>query len=648
MATSSVPVNFFARQDPSYVLQELQVQRAQKIADMLTAEGNSPIEYDHAGKISPLQGLAKMLQAYGGRTTANDAIEGQAKLVTRANQIEAGQFGVGRSPQNADNPPPQPPSTASSAPVDSAPVQSSPGGAQVSSSVDNSKTVGPSLQGADTGMLGPDYGHEDRRVSPDPKSLASGLAQYSEGDTGNGTAVPSASTLAAPGGSASIPPAAIAKALDPQASLQTAQAAGPAPAMVSNTAAPQPARNPLVIPGMTNEQAYMAYKVDPSAYISEMIKRTDNRTDFSKSLLAMGMDPSTGVGRNLMGQFMNKQLYIAPENAKAGGWSIYPDGRKVWNPDIPKGGVPAYDRDGNFIGTLPMSGATGVTQGQNKAEAAGKSAGTLHPTVNPDGSGSLTQGTDFMGEGSQGGAQSGVNAGRFGGYAAVGGGKPITSLPTGSNDLASAGAKRYNELQTLAQDSPTRVNVQDNILQLSKDGVLTGPNQEWSNKVKGMFADTPVIGPKLAAITGTDAKSDAARYSEIVKFMNQNAQRAWQAAGGTGTDAQLEASTQANVNSKMFPQAVQEVALWNKGGELAMQAKARASQQWRNNGGTPLKQDQFETAWRENFDPRLYQMRAIGQFDPNKLGAFVSKLQPKEAATLKQHYDTAVQNGWMQ
>lgn len=103
MATSS-PVNFFTQQDPNFALQQLQAQRQQKIADMLTEEGAAPINYDHAGKISWTQGLAKMLQAYGGRTIGDEAIKTQAKLTAQGAQAMARAYGMG----SPDQQPPAP------------------------------------------------------------------------------------------------------------------------------------------------------------------------------------------------------------------------------------------------------------------------------------------------------------------------------------------------------------------------------------------------------------------------------------------------------------------------------------------------------------------------------------------------------------
>lgn len=207
---------------------------------------------------------------------------------------------------------------------------------------------------------------------------------------------------------------------------------------------------------------------------------------------------------------------------------------------------------------------------------------------------------------------------------------PATSAPRvirpgnapGQNEFmtaqATAAGKRVNDLVAAASDSPTRVNVLDNIINLSKGGVDTGPNAGWVNGFKGVMASVPGF---------SGWKDDATGFQELKKYMNQNGLRAWQAAGGSGTDSQLSAAMAANPNDKMFPKAVQTMAQWAKAGELALQGKANAAQ----NAGinTPQDQTKFETVWRQNMDPRIYQLKLM---DPAEAQAFVVNLKKTNPA----------------
>jgi hypothetical protein len=205
----------------------------------------------------------------------------------------------------------------------------------------------------------------------------------------------------------------------------------------------------------------------------------------------------------------------------------------------------------------------------------------------------------------------------------------------GANKFSADNAVRAGKITDAVQDSPTRVNVLDNIINLSKAGVGSGPTSEWVNSLKG----------PVAQITGNQKwTDDVAGFQELKKFMNQNANRAWQAAGGTGSDAQLEAAQNANVNDKMFPQAVQQIAQWAKGGELALQAKNTAQTQWlKQNGNNPANQNLFEQDWMKSYDPLVYQAAAL---PPGERRAFVQS-HAQSDPKLMYFIDNALQKGYI-
>lgn len=183
----------------------------------------------------------------------------------------------------------------------------------------------------------------------------------------------------------------------------------------------------------------------------------------------------------------------------------------------------------------------------------------------------------------------------------------LPELPAGQAQYAQSQAKdaaeRHDQTVQAASESPMRINVLDNIIGLSRQGVATGPGQEWQNSVLGYAANTP----GLSKIMG-GAKDNVARFQELQKFTYQNAIRSWQAAGGTGTDAQMESMAHANPNDHLFPQALQAIAQWGKAAELAVQGKANAQDRFLAQAGqTPSAQIKFESAWRNAFDPKVFQ-----------------------------------------
>jgi hypothetical protein len=130
------------------------------------------------------------------------------------------------------------------------------------------------------------------------------------------------------------------------------------------------------------------------------------------------------------------------------------------------------------------------------------------------------------------------------------------------------------------------------------------------------------------------------------KFLYQNAQRNWQAAGGTGTDSQLEAFTKSNPNDKMFPQALQMMAQWGKAGELALQGKANAMQTWKDQqSGNLANMDQFERTWRNAFDPMLFQLKTMDPAQQNTQIQNMKMRDPKGYAALVQKAQVLKQLG---
>ena len=431
---------------------------------------------------------------------------------------------------------------------------------------------------------------------------------------------------------------------DNQASVQPAQASQPMPRQGSSS-----------VFGMSPD-ALLGGMVAGPAELGKAMIAANAPTDLVKSLRAAGIDPDSSLGKQFLQQNLAKQNYIAPVNARPGTILRDPlDPSKIiaYNPHIPDGGMPQFDGRGNVTGISALPGAANVTQGMAAASASGKNSVEPMAGVDYKGQPVFTNKLDAATGGMQmpvagdrssfqipPSVQQNRNAGQLQilqgemqdpnlspeDRAALS--REITrvrpSAPPGfaesQSKLAGAGADRYIGLINQASDSPTRVNVYDNILKLSKEGVQTGPSADWSNKLKGYTASIPGVDSMFPGM-----KKDVSNYQEINKFMYQNAQRNWQAAGGTGTDSQLEAFSKSSPNSVMFPQALQAMAQWGKAGELALQGKVNAAQSWKDSqGGNVANQDNFERAWRNNFDPQLFQLKTM---EPEQAAAYVANLK---------------------
>jgi hypothetical protein len=165
---------------------------------------------------------------------------------------------------------------------------------------------------------------------------------------------------------------------------------------------------------------------------------------------------------------------------------------------------------------------------------------------------------------------------------------------------ASSGAGNYKSLITSAAASPTRVNMLDNIITLAPK-LQTGPGSGFKAALETTLGQFPGF---------KGAKDDATAYNEAKKFLEQNALTAWTAAGGTGTNQQLSSIEGANPNLAQDPTTIGALARYTKAGELALQAKATAHTTWLHQPGNNFaNQDDFETLWRKNFDPVLFQLK---------------------------------------
>ena len=86
VAGQQMPINPILAANPQYLQEVLQLQRRQQMAQALMQQGTSDISYDQKGKISPLQGINKMLAAYLGAKMGNDGIDQQAQLQSQGAQ----------------------------------------------------------------------------------------------------------------------------------------------------------------------------------------------------------------------------------------------------------------------------------------------------------------------------------------------------------------------------------------------------------------------------------------------------------------------------------------------------------------------------------------------------------------------------------
>lgn len=196
---------------------------------------------------------------------------------------------------------------------------------------------------------------------------------YFQGLMGGGAPAPAASPQAAPPPTAPglLPPNGIPGSQGPpgpaSAGLVPPQAAAPPT---------QPAaRNPMIPEGMSPSTANgLLNMMGPAEYGKSFVAPQFQPTDLEKTMRAAGIDPASGLGRQIMQQAVAKANYIAPIEQRPGAIERDPITNAVigQNPSAPTGAVNFYDARGNLTGQGMAPGAASAISASSAADTAGK------------------------------------------------------------------------------------------------------------------------------------------------------------------------------------------------------------------------------------------------------------------------------------
>jgi hypothetical protein len=358
----------------------------------------------------------------------------------------------------------------------------------------------------------------------------------------------------------------------------------------------------------------MAYMADPSGYMKDFVAPNYKPTDATLMARQGGMDTIAANQAALA-----KANYIAPSEARPGGWTLVPDGKggftRMFNPNIPQGGMPVTDAQGNVIGAAPMPGAAAVEGGMAGAKAA--AGATFQPVQGFDANGNPRYRSAFE-------AATGQNP--FGGYQAPNGGAPsgaqggiAPSLPIGTQDLVKGYVQRYQDTAQSALNAPRDIQAFraiDQAAAQAKTGAAFDRGAYW----KSMASIIPGVSPD---------NPDKVNADIIHKYSEQIATR-----NGGRSDAALEASLASITNSGMSPAAIHELTPSLIGQRVSDIGHANAYQAWmQNNGNSPLSLGKFEQAWNQAYDPDVYRLQAMS---PAQQKQFVDSLPKERAAALRQ------------
>jgi hypothetical protein len=427
------------------------------------------------------------------------------------------------------------------------------------------------------------------------------------------------------------------------------------PSMPSSVTNPQPAPqqggvagNFFSLPGMDSRQVQMAMMLSPDATMKTLLE-SHAPTDISKMGSQAGMSDAEIKASNAAALF--KATNTPPTRL---GPNIYYDPRQgvVGVPSSAGPGTAIVNNNSGNPNVLPdwaiktVPGGLAAVQNSAYAGAAGKAATEPLPGVNPDtGESAWTNKLSAAG-GAMPPAPGTTTNGPFNNYTPAGAAPasapklaPFANpgVTAAASTLATTNANNYSSLQNLASTSSDRVNMLDNMTELAKGSTQFGPG--WTERMDRISAINGHLPSGMAM--GSD---DMANAQVMQKYMSNLVQQNQKALGGTGTDQQMSMIMHGTPTPDMMNKAMVDVIPKLKAQELALQAKATAANDFMaQNNNNPAALNKFENTWRQNYDPRIYQMQ---QMAPADRAAFMAK-QP-DAAGLRTKAQTALTNGWVQ
>ena len=396
----------------------------------------------------------------------------------------------------------------------------------------------------------------------------------------------------------------------------------------------QSALNPT---GMDPKQAAMlAQTLGMGDYVKEFVAPSYKPTETGLLARAAGFTPeqaqAAAAGR------IAQQNFIPLQTSSPGQTLRDATGKVVaTNPNIGEGMMPVYDATGNLLGTMGIPNYNQTLQAREQAKALGAAGGELVQGTQGGLPAFRTKAEVIQG----GGTQQSPASGRFGGYQAPGG-EPFRpglspAEEEGQRGISKGNVGMYNTLKDTASNSAERTNILDTLEAYANGRTQYGPG--WTGRIENLAA----INAKLPS--GLAFGSNDVSNAQIVQKMASNLIQQYQKSmGGTGTDKQFELVMHGTPGADMTNKAMQEVIPKLKSMEIALQAKANAADSWlAANNNNPASLNKFETTWRQNYDPRIYQMSMM---TPDQRNAFMS--QQKDATALKTKVQTALNNGWVQ
>lgn len=435
------------------------------------------------------------------------------------------------------------------------------------------------------------------------------MAQYLPSLTAGGQPAPSAP--GAPGSPQDAVPAGGAgptlsagptAAPAPVSSMAAAPAPAPAPAAPSQPAIQQVQnawqKEGFQYPLSQTEALAILGAADPMAAFMDLAKKHSEPTGPALLAIQAGMQPGTPEFQKYMQDAARRATYIAPVAGRAGGYIIYADGRKEFNPQVPEGMV---GRQNPQTGRMEFTQDPDIIAGISAAEAAklgGKNTQTLAPpeqsVFNKDGT--YTPRTVAQAVDAANGAPSSAAPAPAPAPGAVpapqGVGAPA-GLVQGQLNAQNELSDKYKALQTQAAQAQTTTSYLKEIQTLAAKAAV-GP---LSDKIQ-------YLNSLLSAVGASERASDAVTANNLIdKYGSQIVSRL--GTGSLGTDAARSILQAAYPNSHMTQDAINQASENLIGANEMVKAKLAALAP-HGNARDPVGYQQKEQVFDRVSDPALW------------------------------------------
>jgi hypothetical protein len=215
------------------------------------------------------------------------------------------------------------------------------------------------------------------------------------------------------------------------------------------------------------------------------------------------------------------------------------------------------------------------------------------------------------------------------------GATPLAGMPTfgpgerqSLEQQAEANTQAVVNNRLAAQLAPQQLDQINKALKISTDvstggGDLSRSRAKWESAVASF-------------LPGFDtAVDDATKLQMLDKYLERIAADSARVLGANaGTDAARESIARQNASTGYTRDAVQSVLEYAKAQTMAMSAKGDAQEKWLKKEGNKITtQHEFETLWRQSYDPLLFQLEAMPEEKKRKA---VEKLNGNQRAELLQ------------